>query len=213
MLRLENKRCKFSDLCQSVWSLTVVGLLSFARVSGPCPVDRCQPSARERNCIKRSLPPPRIAGSASTTSARGYQWGPKAGPLFHITTAPARLTTRPTMPRIIGVQHGAIGCKPRREVAARDTVHGAINSCKQEWPVEADHRLAPWWEDAHGMEHDVGAERQNDAREHSCEQGANASTESSRRRRLHLFHDPVALMAVDFRACGARARLGSSRRR
>src|SRR5260370_13883934 len=50
--------------------------------------------------MTRSLPPAQACGIASTTSASGYQWGPKAGPLVQVTTAPTILTTRPTKPTI-----------------------------------------------------------------------------------------------------------------
>ena len=37
--------------------------------------------------MTRSLPPSQAHGIAVATSASGYQWGPKAGPRFHVTTS------------------------------------------------------------------------------------------------------------------------------
>src|SRR5216684_2430119 len=88
------------------------------------------------------------------------------------------------------VLHGPIGCEPRDDVAARHAVDRAICRRKQEGPVEADHRLAPWWEDTDYVQHDVGADGKNDACEHAGQHGADASTNTARR--LRFVHDSVA---------------------
>src|SRR5207302_11336854 len=113
----------------------------------------------------RSLPPAQAHGIASAMSARGYQWGPKAGPLFHVTTAPKILTARPTTPSVRA-------CVMGRSGASRAAVDSAIGRRKQEECV--DHRLAERREDAGCLQQDVGAEGENDDGEEARKQSAHA---------------------------------------
>src|SRR6266568_1089544 len=90
-----------------------------------------------------------------------------------------------------GVLHGTIGRKPRNEVAGSDAVDGAVDSCKQEGPLETGHRRAPWWEDMNCVQHDVCAKCENDARDDAGKNGDNAATNSARS--LRFVHDRLLL--------------------
>src|SRR5207249_679782 len=104
-----------------------------------------------------------------------------------------------------GVLHGPIGREPGNEVAAHDAIDGAIDRRKQQGRVEADHRLAPWREDAGHVQHDVGCKGEYDAHEYSGKHGANASTNASRM--LRFAHDPAFLHASRTRRCERYARI------
>ena len=59
-----------------------------------------------RNCLSRNLPPTHEHGSAVTINASGYQCGPNSAPRFHVTAAPAILTTNPMTPPAIACSIG-----------------------------------------------------------------------------------------------------------
>src|SRR6266700_6202152 len=90
-----------------------------------------------------------------------------------------------------GVLHGTIGRKPRNEVAGSDAVDGAVDSCKQEGPLETGHRRAPWREDMDCVQHDVRGECENYAHDHARKHGSNASANTARR--IRFAHDRLLL--------------------
>src|SRR5260370_40721960 len=129
---------------------------------------------RVRNCRTRSLPPAQACGIASTMSASGYQWGPKAGPLFHVRAAPRMLTARPITPPTSACSMGRLGREPRDDVAAQDAVDSAIARRKQEDSVETNHRRSPGREDMDSVKHGVCHESDHDAHDHAGYHSSNA---------------------------------------
>src|SRR6202521_4436290 len=83
-----------------------------------------------------------------------------------------------------GKQHGPIGREAGDDVAAQDAEDSAIDGCKQEGPVKADHRLAPRGEYSDCVQHNVSSKGECDAREQACNYRSNASTHTSRGTRL-----------------------------
>ena len=105
--------------------------------------------------MSRSLPPAQTQRIATTMSATGYQRGPKAGPLFHVSTAPIVLTTMPKTPRVSACGMGRRGAKRRRDVTASNAVDRAISHRQQE--QGSRHRLAQGRVNPARMHHRIAA--------------------------------------------------------
>ena len=73
-----------------------------------------------------------------------------------------------------GVPHGSIGSKPGRDVSPGNGVGRAIDRGEKKPPIA--HRLPEGREDAESAQCHVGADRENDYRQHPGEYGRDASS-------------------------------------